>query len=110
MMFNRESGAFGENGASGGGNGGQLANPSPHPSLANLHPADYTFFPNALAAAFLCPTPSPGFAFNHQRSASGKMDPQHPSPLFFQATGQRNSNCNSLNTLNSICSTKCVEY
>lgn len=55
-------------------------------SMANLHgPSDYAFFPNALAAAFLCPTPSTSYNFNAQRSNKG--DGQHPSPLFFQTTG-----------------------
>ncbi|EFX77869.1 homeobox domain transcription factor [Daphnia pulex] len=47
--------------------------------------SDYTFFPNALAAAFLCPAPPSTFNLNNQRC--NKMDTQHPSPLFFQATG-----------------------
>ena len=66
-----------------GGHGGQQQQ---HSVVSNLNASDYTtFFPNALAAAFLCPAPPS--AFNNQRC--NKMDSQqHPSPLFFQATGQ----------------------
>ena len=51
-------------------------------SVASMNAADYTFFPNALAAAFLCPTPASAFS-----RCAAKMDSEHPSPLFFQATG-----------------------
>lgn len=56
-----------------------------HPAAANLNASDYTFFPNALAAAFLCPAPPSAFGLNQR--CTGKIDSDHPSPLFFQATG-----------------------
>ena len=55
-------------------------------AVPGLNASDYAFFPNALAAAFLCPAPPPNFNLNVQRC--GKSDTQHPSPLFFQATGK----------------------
>lgn len=56
-----------------------------HTTAKSLNPSDYTFFPSALAAAFLCPAPPTTFNLNSSRC--GKIDAQHPSPLFFQATG-----------------------
>lgn len=56
--------------------------------------SDYAFFPNALAAAFLCPAPPSTFNLNSQRC--NKIDGQHPSPLFFQATGELHFNIYSI--------------
>ena len=56
-----------------------------HSAAASLNASDYTFFPNALAAAFLCPAPPSAFGLNQR--CTGKIDSDHPSPLFFQATG-----------------------
>jgi hypothetical protein len=67
--------------SNGGSSGLQQQQQTNIPSNAS----DYTFFPNALAAAFLCPAPPTTFNLNTQRC--NKMDTQHPSPLFFQATG-----------------------
>lgn len=66
---------------SSGGSSGLQQQQSNIPTNAS----DYTFFPNALAAAFLCPAPPSSFNLNNQRCS--KIDGQHPSPLFFQATG-----------------------
>ncbi|KAK4037907.1 brain-specific homeobox protein homolog isoform X1 [Daphnia magna] len=65
-------------------NGGNSGLQQQQANISN-NASDYTFFPNALAAAFLCPAPPTTFNLNNQRC--NKVDAQHPAPLFFQATG-----------------------